>query len=331
MAVYLYSYISAPLNDTLTPLPVTGVTPAVGPEGRQPEPVGTGTGAVVAPKPDLPRTTTLPGPGGAGPAGLSVEQVYQEQVARANEKIEALQTETKTLKDAIKYAQDQSEELDIELGKRNQQIKELGQQIKDHLSRTQQLEKEKSDAQTAFEKREKDLQDDLKQVNEELASVKSALAENRIRLADINEKLALKERQYQSEVADLQATIKKRETAEKELLAAIEDQKAQVLALQEELSETRKERAEHYLEQARSHIVKTAERGSATQEHLEQALQQLYCAGRVDPENRLKYRQMAAELIDEQIERLKKERGDKAESDKRMKYFLELRSGLGGV
>jgi len=329
MAVYLTYY--SPPGETV---------PAVASTGAQVS--GTGIHQPVKPAQD-PGTPGPSSPGeasGRGPATVSPAtsgdggeggDSSRVTLAQAGGDLEALQTEVRTLKDALKYAQDQAEELDLELSKRSQKVKELEQQAKTLQEQVEKLQKEMAEAQAAAEQKQKELSDGLKGVSDELANARSSLADHRIKLGDLKEKLTLRERQYQSEIADLRGALGKSQMGQEKLYTAIGEHKARVLALQDELSKTRRERAEHYLDQARAHIMKTGERRGDYQQHLEQALQHLYFAGRVDPDNRRKYRQMAIELLDEQIARLKRDKGAKAEGDKQMDYFLSLRSELSGA
>jgi len=337
MAVYLTYYVHAPPGEGAPPVASGKGAETRGAGVRQP--VGPAQDPVTAGA-DFPDETSVRGPatvtptsGGNGGEGddSGTDDPTKVALAQAGGDPEALQAELRTLKDALKYAQDQAEELDLELSKRNQKIKELEQQAKTLQEEVAKVRKEMKEAQAAAEKKEKELSDSLKAVSDELANAKSSLADHRIKLGDMKEKLTLRERQYQSEIADLRGALGKSQVGQEKLYATIEEHKAQILALQDELSKTRRERAEHYLDQARAHIVKTGERKGDYQQHLEQALQHLYFAGRVDPDNRRKYRQMAIELLDEQIARLKRDKGAKAAGDKQMEYFLSLRSELSGA
>jgi hypothetical protein len=84
------------------------------------------------------------------------------------------------------------------------------------------------------------------------------------------------------------------------------------------------------MEKAREHILSMeSERPVDQDRHLEAALQQLYFAGQVDPDGRQRYLQMAMELLHEKMEQLRDEpRAKRADKEKRMEYYLKLKSEL---
>ena len=263
---------------------------------------------------------------------LSQVQFYQQQAAATTKKSSSLQTEMKTLQKELEYAIDQVELMEKEIANRDSQMDKQRKSVKKLEESLERKTKDMDSQSSDFSRREAELSGELNQTREQMVKLQSNLEGTRASLSELKEKFDLQDRQYQSEVASFQESIERSTSRSKELLAVIEEQKSEVQVLKEKINFSRRERALQHIEKAREHIsILDTERSSETQQHLEGALQHLYSAGKVDPKNSLMYRQMALELVDEQMDRLRQRKGKRAESGKRMKLFKQLRSELEGV
>ena len=270
--------------------------------------------------------------GQSGRGELSQVQFYQQQVAATTKKSSSLQAVTKTLQKELEYAIDQVELMEKEIADRDSQMDKQRKSIKKLEESLKRNTKDMDSQSSDFSRREAELSGELNQTREQMVKLQSNLEGTRASLSELKEKFDLQDRQYQSEVASFQESIERSTSRSKELLTVIEEQKSEVQVLKEKINFSRRERALQHIEKAREHIsILDTERSSETQQHLEGALQHLYSAGKVDPKNSLMYRQMALELVDEQMDRLRQRKGKRAESGKRMKLFKQLRSELEGV
>ena len=331
MVVYLQQSVQPPPTDekkgddttSATQIPGTGdgkITPvAIGST-----PMGTDAGTQQA----IPALSQ----GQSGRDELSHVQFYQQQVAATTKKSSSLQAVTKTLQKELEYAIDQVELMEKEIADRDSQMDKQRKSIKKLEESLKRNTKDMDSQSSDFSRREAELSGELNQTREQMVKLQSNLEGTRASLSELKEKFDLQDRQYQSEVASFQESIERSTSRSKELLAVIEKQKSEVQVLKEKINFSRRERALQHIEKAREHIsILDTERSSETQQHLEGALQHLYSAGKVDPKNSLMYRQMALELVDEQMDRLRQRKGKRAESGKRMKLFKQLRSELEGV
>jgi chromosome segregation ATPase len=241
--------------------------------------------------------------------------------------VQDLQDEVKELRDSLALEQEKAGELDRELAKRGKQIKEIETEKKNFQKQMDALNADLDKTKAGSTKREQQLTDELNGARENLVKVQASYEESRAKLIDLREKFDLKERQYQARMTSLENNVARSGTTSTQMVKLLETQRDQIHGLQNQLDRQQKTMATKYLVQARDHIMKMSERGS--EEHLESALQQLYFAGKVDPNNNRKYRQMAVELLDEQVERLRQRKGKKsADKDKRYQHFMSLRAKL---
>jgi hypothetical protein len=239
--------------------------------------------------------------------------------------VQDLKDEVNELRDSLTLEQERAEELDRELAKRGKKIKEIGTEKKNFQKQMDALNADLDKTKASSTKREQQLTDELNGVRENLVKVQASYEESRAKLIDLREKFDLKERQYQARMTSLEKNVARSGQSSTQMVKLLETQRDQIHGLQNQLDRQQQNMAAKYLVQARDHIMKMSERGS--EEHLESALQQLYFAGKVDPRNNRKYRQMAVELLDEQVERLRQRKGKKS-TDKRYQHFMSLRSKL---
>lgn len=326
-----------------TPSEVAEPTPKDGPD--TPADGAAGKEAEVAEA--EPAAVEEPGPSGSEEAAPSEEQpaqaadavqpeVPQEEPAAGDGRIAAdhgrigeLETEVRTLRDALKYSQDQNEALDQELHKRDEQIKQLRTQYKETDGSLKKQIADTAQQKSDFEKREASLSEEVAKLKENLTKVQAALEDSRGKFADLKDKFDLKERQYQSQASNVDGKLKKADVSKQQLKTAVAERDREIASLKDQLDRARRDRAQQYMELARKHIMAMGEGGQTHREHLELALQQFYYAGKVDPDNALKYRQLAIELLDEQMERIRRRKGKRAESDKQMEFYQGLRNRLG--
>ncbi|MDP6118690.1 MAG: hypothetical protein QGF00_16135 [Planctomycetota bacterium] len=241
--------------------------------------------------------------------------------------VQDLKDQVNELRDSLTLEQERAEELDRELSKRGKLIKELESEKKNFQKHKDALSAELEKTKTNATKSEQQLTDELNGARDNLVKVQASYEESRAKLIDLREKFDLKERQYQARMASLEKNLTHSGDAGSKMGKLLETQRNQIYDLQNQLDRQQQNMAAKYLDQARKHIMKMSERGS--EEHLESALQQLYFAGKVDPKNNRKYRQMAVELLDEQVERLRQRKSRKStEKDKRYQHYMSLREKL---
>lgn len=238
-----------------------------------------------------------------------------------------LKDEVNELRDSLALEQKRAEELDRELVKRGRLLKVFDTEKKNFQKQLEALNADLETTKAGTAKREQQLTDELNGARDNLVKVQASYEESRAKLIDLRDKFDLKERQYQARMASLEKDVAQSGQTSTKLVDLLETQRGQIHELQNELDRQQQNMAAKYLVQARDHIMKMSERGS--EEHLESALQQLYFAGKVDPKNDRKYRQMAVELLDEQVERLRQQKGRKGtDKDKRYQHYMSLRSKL---